>query len=854
MVLLAFGIVAVLGYREMEKIGSLVDQIYEHPFTVATVIRDIRSAAGQSHGLIGTVHWDKDARPSDVVTAGLAAGQRAIAAGLERVSARYLGPRSDIEQTRSALEAWTAAQERLLALAPAGNAQERAVLVQDENDAFRMVIDAIGRIVSFSGAGAQELRDRSHDIIAETLWDWGVALGVIGVLLLGLAWQVTRSLTVPITRLCAVMGDLTAGRLDAAIPYRDSRSEIGTIANTLAGFQGTARRLAEEGAFDAQAATIATVIQAQNSLSRLVAVLLPLLTRALPPGSWTALYIRRGADWSLAGTDVPEGAGGTGGEDLPPVLAPADAAAAEAGVGRAADIPQVPVNGSWPLRLVLCVREQAVGVLVLSSPTPLPPQTVRFLERIRNLLALGIEGLRRREQAETLLARTSEQAWELEVRAEALRASEEKLRMANEELSQQAAVLAEQRQQTEMAWAEAERKAREADNANRHKSEFLANMSHEIRTPLNAILGLAYLLERTPLNGEQGDQVAKIGLAGRSLLSIVNDILDFSRIEAGRLELESTPFNLPSVIEAIAAMADVNAQAKALDFQVDVAPDVPSALSGDGFRLQQVLVNLTGNAIKFTETGVVRLAVETLSADGGAVRLRFTVSDTGIGIPAAALPTLFQAFSQADASTTRRFGGSGLGLAISKRLVEMMGGSIAVTSTPGQGSRFTVEIPFARSAPSAAAPSAAVPARPSAAPSALSAGPAPLAGLRVLLVEDNTINRLVASRILESKGAVVVCEADGNGAVDRLRRDPGGFDVVLMDIQMPVMDGYAATAAIKGDLGLTSLPVIALTAGALAAEREKAAACGMDGFISKPFDVEELVKTVAGFAPLAVAV
>ncbi|MCW2247636.1 signal transduction histidine kinase/ActR/RegA family two-component response regulator/HAMP domain-containing protein [Azospirillum fermentarium] len=837
-VLVLFSALALLGYRKMERIGVLADQIYDHPFTVGTAIRDIRNAADQAHALAENLRWEAGGKPPEVIRAGIQASRKAVAAALERISGHYLGPAEDVESLRWALDGWAAAQDRFLAMAPGGSPGMRVVLLQDEGERYGTVSAAIGRIVAFSGNKARELHSQSQAIIADTLRNWGLAIAGIGVLLVLLAWVVTRSLTAPLTRLCGVMRDLTAGRLEVDIPYRGGRSEIGTIADTLAGFQGTARRLSEQGCLDARVAAIAAALQAQSTHAGLARVLLPYLTDGLPEGSWAALYVRRGSGWMLAGAE-----GGDGGRHLPEVLDPAVVAMADAAAERAVDHVAAAMDGTMPLRLALSVRGQAVGVLLIFSPADIPRKAMDLLDRVKDLLALGIEGLRRREQAEILLARTSEQAWELEVRAEALRGSEEKLRMANEELSQQAAALAEQRQQIELAWAEAEQKAREAENANRHKSEFLANMSHEIRTPLNAILGLTYLLERTALNREQDGHVGKIGLAGRSLLSIVNDILDFSRIEAGRLELECTAFNLPGVMEAITAMAGVNAQAKALDFRVDVAPGVPDDLAGDGFRLQQILVNLTGNAIKFTETGSVRLSVEQVPAEGERVMLRFTVSDTGIGIPPDALPGLFRAFSQADTTTTRRFGGSGLGLAISRKLVEMMGGSIAVDSTPGQGSRFTVEIPFAAAAPANPVP-VHIPA----------AAPAPLAGVRILLVEDNSINRLVASRILEGKGAAVVCEADGQAAVDRLNRAPGAFDVVLMDVQMPVMDGYEATAVIKKDLRLRHLPVIALTAGALASERKQAVDCGMDGFISKPFAVGELVDTVARFAPVSTAV
>jgi len=531
------------------------------------------------------------------------------------------------------------------------------------------------------------------------------------------------------------------------------------------------------------------------------------------------------------------------------------------------------------------------------------------------------------------------------------------------------ATLEEKVQLRSMELSKATQAAQQANNA---KSDFLANMSHEIRTPMNAILGLAYLLEKQQLAPTVRDMVGSIRNAGRALLGIINDILDFSKIEAKHLEIESIPFRLSDVLDNLANIMASSVGDKDIELVVAPVPHGADYLRGDAMRLGQVLINLAGNAIKFTHSGevVVRIDGSDSDAPTGLRHLRFTVSDTGVGIPPDKQEHIFNAFNQADTSTTRHFGGTGLGLTISRNLVELMGGTLSLTSTVGKGSTFSFALTFETSNPTASAtpslahqrilivddnatartllsanakslgwnvksaasgveavafalsaqraqkpfdvlmldwrmpgmngietanairqqlgdshapviimvtahdratlmeqPGSAIAdaiatkpltgsslfnvvtqarnARGEVGPAARSDGNVErLCGLNILLVDDSEINREVAYQILHGEGAEVCLAADGQKALALLNERPAFFHIVLMDVQMPVMDGYMATRVIRSTPSLQHLPVVALTAGAFRSHQSAALAAGMNDFISKPFDVETLITLV----------
>ena len=371
-----------------------------------------------------------------------------------------------------------------------------------------------------------------------------------------------------------------------------------------------------------------------------------------------------------------------------------------------------------------------------------------------------------------------------------------------------------------------------AEQANAAKSEFLARMSHEIRTPLYSVLGLAQMIGREPLTPSQREMLGRIQTAGGSLLAILNDILDMAKIEAGHLPIESRPFALPALLQRLAALYGSSARHKGLIWRLEVPPLPPGQLQGDDRRLEQVLTNLIGNAIKFTDQGEIRVRIEVLAVSEDQVSLRFAVQDTGVGIASRDQPALFNPFFQVEGGHSRRHGGSGLGLAISHRLIELMGGKIGVDSAPGRGSTFWFELPFAR-VPDAAGE----PARMGSAPEPPAVN---LNGLRVLVVDDSPDHRDLMHLALEQEGAQVTEASDGAQALAFLKAHPADCDLVLMDLQMPVMDGFTATRLIRSELGLSALPIIALTAGVLPEQRQAAFTAGVDAILTKPIDLDEI--------------
>ena len=376
----------------------------------------------------------------------------------------------------------------------------------------------------------------------------------------------------------------------------------------------------------------------------------------------------------------------------------------------------------------------------------------------------------------------------------------------------------------------------EAQAAKQMQEQFLANMSHEIRTPMNGIKGMTDLLLDTPLSRKQQELAGTIKSSANNLLVIINDILDFSKIKAGKLNIEKIDFSLRDVLNNVASIFEHRIKKKGLRLNIELSADIPSRLTGDPYRLNQVLINLVGNAIKFTEQGHIQVRVDVQKRMGKEITLSFTVTDTGIGISAESLPHIFESFSQAGEGGDHRYGGTGLGLTICKQLLHLQGGSITATSTRGVGSVFSFHIPYSYND--------------SPLPSESSAPAAPihdysnlLTGRRFLVAEDNEINQRLIDYVLTKAGGTVQLASNGAQAIDYLR-DDNAYDLIIMDLQMPVMDGYETTEYIRKDLQM-STPIIAMTATAMAGEQVQCFRSGMNEYMTKPFEFADLYKKIA---------
>lgn len=387
---------------------------------------------------------------------------------------------------------------------------------------------------------------------------------------------------------------------------------------------------------------------------------------------------------------------------------------------------------------------------------------------------------------------------------------------------------------------ELERSHKLAEDSAKAKADFIANMSHELRTPLGAILGFADLLQKTELGDIQKDYIEAINTSGKSLLSIINDVLDLSKLDAGKFMIESVPFSVPELMHSVQVMFSSKASAKGLRLSCSVDMSINYQLIGDPMRLTQILVNLLGNAVKFTEAGGIYINCLVEKEEDNKVQLCFTVKDTGIGIDEDKLAGVFERFSQADTDISRRYGGTGLGLAITRQLIELQGGHISVSSTKGKGTEFQFTIPYEKSAEQMVVPKI----EPAVKQRAHSFK-------KIMIVEDNLMNQKLASIILQNNGFDIIIATNGKKALEILKGQT--VDLILMDIQMPVMDGYKTAKAIREELKITT-PIIATTAHALSGEKEKCIQAGMDDYLSKPFKESDLLNKIAMWAQRKVQV
>ena len=476
-----------------------------------------------------------------------------------------------------------------------------------------------------------------------------------------------------------------------------------------------------------------------------------------------------------------------------------------------------------PKAVLMCVVVVLLGGLISRF-------TMRALGRPLALLQRGITSVREGKFEPIQISSTHD---EIQYLGESFNQMIAEINASQKEIRRHRDLLEERiRQRTE----DLEKAMRTALAASQAKSEFLANMSHELRTPMNGLLGMLEVVLDSPLNVEQKDELEIAQRSAYALLALLNDILDLSKIEAGKMMIESIPYDIRPVLEDCVKSFQARAGQKKIALHFEVDPHAPTKVMGDPLRVRQIAANLLSNAIKFTERGWVCLRLTGIEGGSDPAHMTIAVSDTGAGIEADKLTAIFEKFTQADGSITRKYGGTGLGLAISKRLVEMQGGQVQVESKVGKGSTFTVTLPWE---------AVVEPAAPSAAPrAALELASIVPSQVRVLLVEDNLVNQKVVLAILRKKGYQIDVSNDGREALARLEGSRNAYDIVLMDVQMPVLDGLETTRIIRKNPRWDTLPIVAMTAHAMNGDRERCLQAGMNSYVSKPVQPAHLISVI----------
>jgi signal transduction histidine kinase/CheY-like chemotaxis protein len=476
----------------------------------------------------------------------------------------------------------------------------------------------------------------------------------------------------------------------------------------------------------------------------------------------------------------------------------------------------------WTKAVVLC------GI-VLGVAAAISQFTIRLLARPLALLEAGITSVREGRLDPIQVSKTGD---EIEYLGESFNRMIAALAASHEEIRQHQERLEERIQQRTDELEKAMRGARAASQA---KSEFLANMSHELRTPMNGLLGMLDIVLDSPVTGEQRENIEIAQRCAYNLLELLNDILDLSKIEAGRMVLEKVPFKVRSVVEECVRSQAAKAAQKHVDVHFECGSGAATVVAGDPLRMRQIVANLLSNAIKFTDKGWVRVRQNVARLADGRMNVVIEITDTGTGIPADKLPHIFEKFTQADSSISRKYGGTGLGLAITRKLVEIYGGQIRVESRVGEGSTFCVELPFELAPASSQAEPVA------SRTESADGGPK---SARLLLVEDNAVNQRVVLAMLRKQGLRIDVANNGQEALDKLEGAVEPYDLVLMDVQMPVLDGLETTRIVRRDVRWEHLPIIAMTAHAMIGDRERCLQAGMNGYISKPLQPAHLIATI----------
>ncbi len=839
--MLALLVMGLANLPPLARLAEISETFYQQPHVTTKVIRDLKYVAIDYRGILRETIHEPDSARRILLAGRLETYKSRFAEGVETLHKSYRGDPRDIGEAETRFRDLMTFHDTTLALALAGKTE---AAWQRTADAYpgnpnTALTAALERIDDFSEDSAtrmyQEARLAYRQEVRET-----VIYLIFGSLLLGLISLVfARSITVHLLTLRDSIVGLAKGRLEQPIPYQDMHNEQGEMGRALEVLRQVSVEQSIQTRIKSHVAEIARELQTATSFevfgNTLCAALGPLLK--LGYGAFYRVekaqqQLHRCGGFACAGEDDAavlawgQGLVGQAARDKCRVTLQSADREVRIGAGK--------IRLGQVLVMPLVLRDEVLAVVELGAADEFDGAALALLDALLPVAALNLEILSANLETRELLETTQAQA-------QALAVSEQQLRVRKSELEENNIRLAEQADQLEAQKAsllaqreELELAKQAAEAATQAKSDFLANMSHEIRTPMNAILGMAHLALQSGLDAKQRNYIEKLDGAARNLLGIINDILDFSKIEAGKMQFERSAFYLDEVLEQLADLSVIKAQDKGLELLFDIAPETPRALLGDALRLGQVLVNLVNNAIKFTERGEITLRVRKLGATPDGVRLRFEVQDSGVGLSEAQRAKLFQAFTQADTSTTRKYGGTGLGLSISKRLVEMMDGEIGVDSVAGQGSTFHFSACFGVA-------DAALP---------TPAAPPDVAGLRVLVVDDNGAAREILSAMLTSLGFPALAVSGGAQALSELERAQRAglpYGLVLMDWKMPGMDGVEAIRRIRSDAALTATPAfVMVTAYSRDELLQEAAGLVIDGLLVKPVSPSSLLDGILG--------